>query len=87
MPLLPSWSAPPGWQSRRRHRRKSCRPWSLLKWWSTPFRGSREAFLLQRQHGLNYSEIAQVMGISPSTVEKHMIRARKALREALSSWC
>lgn len=48
---------------------------------------SREAFLLQRQHGLNYSEIAQVMGISPSTVEKHMIRARKALREALSSWC
>jgi RNA polymerase sigma-70 factor (ECF subfamily) len=46
----------------------------------------REAFRLQRQHGLNYSEIAQVMGISPSTVEKHMIRALKALRETLSSW-
>jgi RNA polymerase sigma-70 factor (ECF subfamily) len=48
---------------------------------------SREAFLLQRQHGLGYSEIAGVMGISPSTVEKHMIRALRALREALSSWC
>jgi RNA polymerase sigma-70 factor (ECF subfamily) len=29
---------------------------------------SREAFLLQRQHGLGYNEIAGVMGISPSTV-------------------
>jgi RNA polymerase sigma-70 factor (ECF subfamily) len=47
---------------------------------------SREAFLLQRQHGLNYGEIARVMGISPSTVEKHMIRALRALREALASW-
>lgn len=47
---------------------------------------AREAFLLQRQHGLSYAEIAEVMGISISTVEKHMIRAIQALREALSSW-
>ncbi len=46
---------------------------------------SREAFLLQRQHGLSYGEIAATMGISVSTVEKHMIRALAALREALAS--
>jgi RNA polymerase sigma-70 factor (ECF subfamily) len=47
---------------------------------------SREAFLLQRQHSLSYSEIATTMGISVSTVEKHMIRALAALREGLASW-
>jgi RNA polymerase sigma-70 factor (ECF subfamily) len=47
---------------------------------------SREAFLLQRQHGLSYGEIAATMGISVSTVEKHMIRALRALREAIGSW-
>lgn len=47
---------------------------------------AREAFLLQRQHGLSYAEIAEVMRISISTVEKHMIRALQALREALSAW-
>jgi RNA polymerase sigma-70 factor (ECF subfamily) len=47
---------------------------------------SREAFLLQRQHGLSYGEIAATMGISVSTVEKHMIRALAALREGLAAW-
>jgi RNA polymerase sigma-70 factor (ECF subfamily) len=47
---------------------------------------SREAFLLQRQHGLSYGEIAATMGISVSTVEKHMIRALAALRAGLAAW-
>jgi len=40
----------------------------------------REAFVLHRQHGLSYHEIAAVMGISIKTVEKHLVRAVKALR-------
>ena len=44
----------------------------------------REAFTLHRQHGLTYKEIAEVMEISPKTVENHIGRALKSLREMLS---
>jgi RNA polymerase sigma-70 factor, ECF subfamily len=47
---------------------------------------SREAYLLHRQEGLSYAEIAERMGISTKTVENHLIRAVKALREQLSHW-
>ena len=46
----------------------------------------REAFLLHRQHGLSYAEIAQVMEIAVSSVEKHLIRAMRILRESLEPW-
>jgi RNA polymerase sigma-70 factor (family 1) len=46
---------------------------------------SRQAFLLHRQEGLSYSEIALRMGISVKTVENHLIRAVKALREQLAA--
>lgn len=47
-------------------------------------------WMLPKLHGVASkecagAEVAEVMGISVSTVEKHMIRAMKELREALSS--
>ena len=45
----------------------------------------RMAFVLHRRHGLSYEEIAQVMQISPRTVEVHMGKALKHLREAIPS--
>jgi RNA polymerase sigma-70 factor (ECF subfamily) len=47
---------------------------------------AREAYVLSRQHGLSYAEIAEAMGISSKTVEIHLGRALKALREDLSAF-
>ncbi len=44
----------------------------------------REAFLLSRRHGLSHAEVAGVMEISVSTVEKHIVRAVAELRRALA---
>lgn len=43
----------------------------------------REAFLLSRRHGLSHMDIAGMMGISVSTVEKHVVRATRLLRDHL----
>lgn len=43
----------------------------------------RQVFVLSREHGLSYAEIAAVMEISPKTVQIQMGRALKALRAAL----
>ena len=43
----------------------------------------RRAFLLHRRHGFTYKEIAQIMDISPKTVENHIGRALKSLRKQL----
>jgi RNA polymerase sigma-70 factor (family 1) len=40
----------------------------------------REAFLLSRQQGLSYPEIAERQGVSVKTVEAHMMQALKAMR-------
>ena len=47
---------------------------------------SRQAYLLHRQHGMSYAEIAETMQISTKTVENHLARAVKALRESLAPW-
>jgi RNA polymerase sigma-70 factor (ECF subfamily) len=47
---------------------------------------SRQAYLLHRQHGMSYAEIAATMEISAKTVENHIARAVKALREYLAPW-
>jgi len=44
----------------------------------------REAFLLSRYAHMSYSEIAQKMGISISTVEKHMGKALQSLKVILN---
>jgi RNA polymerase sigma factor (sigma-70 family) len=45
----------------------------------------RRAFVLRKVYKLSHSEIAEVLGISPSTIEKHvlkgLIRCRNYLRE------
>jgi RNA polymerase sigma-70 factor (ECF subfamily) len=46
----------------------------------------REVFLLNRQQGLSYSQVADTLQISPKTVEIHMTRALAALRQALAPW-
>lgn len=43
---------------------------------------TRDIFLLQRLDGLNYAQIAQRMGLSISSVEKHMAIALAALARA-----
>lgn len=46
----------------------------------------RQVFMLSREQGLTYAEIAAVMGISVNTVENQMVRAMKSLRSRLSSF-
>ncbi len=46
----------------------------------------REAYLLCRRHGLSYAEVAVTMGISVKTVENHIGRALRTLRDLLSHW-
>jgi len=43
----------------------------------------RRAYLLSRRDGLDYKEIASIMGVSPHMVKKHMVHALGALRLAL----
>jgi RNA polymerase sigma-70 factor, ECF subfamily len=46
----------------------------------------RETFLLRRKHNLSYVEIAEIMGVSPKTVEVQIGLALKALRKRLEAW-
>lgn len=41
----------------------------------------RRVFEMSRNEGLKYQEIAERLGISPSTVRNHMIQALKSIRE------
>jgi len=43
----------------------------------------REALTLRRESGLSHEEIAEVMDISPNTVNNHIVRAMKHLRSRL----
>jgi len=45
-----------------------------------------QTYLLHRQHGMSYAEIASIMGISIKTVENQLARALKALRMSLAAW-
>lgn len=44
----------------------------------------KEVFLLSRQHGLSYVQISEKLNISVNTVEKHIVKALKALKKASS---
>lgn len=46
----------------------------------------REVFYLSRREHLSYQHIAEQLGISVSTVEKHMVKALKILRSRLKEY-
>ena len=45
----------------------------------------RQAFLLHRKNGMSYSEIANEMGVSVSSVEKYILHALRECRHAIES--
>lgn len=45
-----------------------------------------EALILSRYHGLSHDAIADVMGISPRTVNNHLVQALKHLRERIRTY-
>jgi RNA polymerase sigma factor (sigma-70 family) len=46
----------------------------------------RQAFLLHRNSGMSYSEIAHEMGVSVSSVEKYILQALKKCRAELAAY-
>lgn len=46
----------------------------------------REVFILSRENNLPYKRIAEQLGISVSTVEKHIVKALKILRSNLKEY-
>jgi RNA polymerase sigma factor (sigma-70 family) len=47
---------------------------------------SQQAYRLVREEGLSYQEAAQVMGITVHTLELHVMKALRGLREQLADW-
>ncbi len=45
----------------------------------------KQVYLLHREEGLTYPEIAEKMGISKNTVENHMVKALKYLRQNIDN--
>nr|WP_295865649.1 RNA polymerase sigma-70 factor [uncultured Chitinophaga sp.] len=45
----------------------------------------RRVYLLNREQGLKHKEIAELLNISPSTVNKHLVQALHALRTGLGN--
>jgi RNA polymerase sigma-70 factor (ECF subfamily) len=45
----------------------------------------KQVYILHREEGLTYPEIAEKLGISKNTVENHMVKALKYLRENMNN--
>lgn len=58
---------------------------NLQAWVSDLPERQREALILSRFEGLSHEEIGEVMQISPSTVNNHIVRALKKLRRKVRS--
>ncbi|MCX7602845.1 MAG: sigma-70 family RNA polymerase sigma factor [Bryobacteraceae bacterium] len=61
----------------------SRRLWEAIR--SLPH-GQREILLLRDWHGLNYAEIAEVLGLSMGTVSSRLHHAREKVREAMEGF-
>lgn len=48
--------------------------------------GARTAFILREMEGWDDPAIAELLGISPVTVRRHVMEARNRLKKALSAW-
>ena len=46
----------------------------------------RQVFLLSREHGLSYKEIADVLEIAPGTVMSRIYRGKQILKELMNNW-
>lgn len=57
----------------------------IRRWISTLPDRRREAFMLSRYHGMTHEEIADLMGLTPRTVNTHIVLALKDLRNRLES--
>ncbi len=57
----------------------------LWRWIGELTERQREALVLSRFDGLSHDEVADVMGISPRTVNNHIVRALKHLRERIDA--
>lgn len=58
---------------------------NLRRWISDLPDRQREALVLSRFEGLTHEEVAEVMDISPPTVNNHIVRALKKLRRKVRS--
>ena len=58
----------------------------LWRWISELTERQREALVLSRFDGLSHDEVADVMDISPRTVNNHIVRALKHLRGRLNDY-
>lgn len=58
----------------------------LRTWISDLPERQREALVLSRYEGLSHAEVADVMEISPRTVNNHIVRALKALRDCIQDY-
>lgn len=57
----------------------------LQKWMNEMPARRREAFMLSRFHGMSHEEIADVMNLTPRTVNTHIVLALRDLRDRLST--
>lgn len=58
----------------------------LRRWLEELPARQKEALVLSRFHGLSHREVGSVMGISPRTVNNHIMRALNALRVRLEAY-
>lgn len=58
----------------------------LQEWIEDLPKRQREAFLLSREQDLSHEEIADVMDVSPNTVNNHIVKAMNTLRDRLKNF-
>jgi len=58
----------------------------MRQWVEALPKRQREALLLAREEDLSHEEIADVMDISPNTVNNHIVKAMETLREKLRDY-